>query len=422
MSEGQHSEQHPALRAFQQEKRQVWARDRTTARLVYLPDGQADGEIRPGVTWRAHLADGMLLCPVPGCGPFARVVASPSRRHHFAHPAGTDHASGTGPETLWHLSAKELLAQWVAAAPDLHGWRLHVDDTPITTPEGLQRPDVLAVSPDGSQRVAFEVQYSELTGTQWLERHNFYARAGVVDIWLLAHHGPQWNTRAVSGPAGREELAHRDPGWTVAVGFNGLHGWMLRNGVVPLWLDPTARTVGTATALFAPAAPPRSPARRFIRDPALYVLPPEPDFRACYIAADPLEECRIDLATGQLLTPARVQHGQEHTRLLADQEAARERLDALQARRRQDNELRRQQEQRKRRERAEQYAAEQEEAIRQAELRAREDQRLRDEELAAVQARMQVPLSEEYPPMFTSEPAPVPGRPRGWRWLRRRRR
>lgn len=401
----------------------MWARDGDTKALVYLPDGQADGEIRPGVTWRAYIRGGMLLCPMPGCGPFARVVASPSRRHHFAHRAGADHASGTGPETLWHLSAKELLARWAAAEPSLHGWRLHIDDTPISMPEGWRRPDVLAVSPDGSARVALEVQYSTLTGEEWRARHGFYARAGVVDIWVFAHHGPQWRSRAASGPARREELAHRDPGWTAAVGLSGLHQAMLQDEVVPLWLDPTARTIGTATALFAPAAPPRSRTSRLVRNPALYALPPEHNFRACYIAADPLEECRIDLSAGELLTSARARHRQERIRLLADQEAAQERLDALQERQSQDTERRRQQEQQRRRERAAQYAAELEEEIRQADLRAREDQRLREEELAAVQARLQTPLTEDYPLQLTPAPtpAPAPDRPRGW-WLPRRRR
>ncbi|MFJ5635271.1 competence protein CoiA family protein [Streptomyces goshikiensis] len=405
------------LRAFQQEDRQVWARDRDTKALVYLPDGQANGEIMPGATWRAYLAGGMLLCPMPGCGPFARVVASPSRRHHFAHPAGADHASGTGPQTLWHLSAKEIVARWAAAEPSLDGWELHIDDAPITMPEGLRRPDVLAISPDG-KRVAFEVQYSEITGTEWQERHDFYARAGVVDIWLFAHYGPQWNTRPVSGPARREELDHRDPAWTIAVGLNSLHQWMLRNGVVPLWLDPTTRTVGTATALFAPAAPPRGQHSRLVRDPTLYILPPERDFRACYVEAHPLQDCRVDLGAGELLTPARARHGDEHTRLLADQEAARQGLAAAQEDRVRQNEARRLKEQQRKRERAEQFEAEQEEEIRQADLRAREAQRLREEELAAAEARERVPLTEDYPLQLTPTPGHEPEPDRPW-WLRR---
>ncbi|MFB7836220.1 competence protein CoiA family protein [Streptomyces sp. NPDC056056] len=349
------------------------------------------------------------------------MVASPSRRHHFAHRSGADHASGTGPETLWHLSAKELLARWAAEEPTLRGWRVHIDDTPITMPEGWRRPDVLAVSPDGAARVAFEVQYSELTGEQWRVRHGFYARAGVVDIWLFAHHGPQWRTRAATGPARRAELAHQDPRWDAAVGLSGLHQALLQDGVTPLWLDPTARTVGTATARFAPAAPPRRRPSRLVRDPALYVLPPQQDFRACYVEADPLEECRIDLAAGELLTPARARQRLEHEKLLADQAAARERLAALEEQRSRDNEVRRQQEQQQRREKAQAYAAEQEEAQRQADLLASQEQRRRDEERAAALARQQIPLLDQYPLMFNEGPAPAPPRKRGWWRIRRRR-
>ncbi|MFE8940969.1 hypothetical protein ACFYNX_26230 [Streptomyces sp. NPDC007872] len=318
------------------------------------------------------------------------------------------------------MSAKELLARWVAGEPTLRGWRVHVDDTPITMPDGLRRPDILAISPDGAARVAFEVQYSELTGEQWRARHSFYARAGVVDIWLFAHHGPQWRTRAVTGPARQTELAHHDPRWTAAVGLSGLHQAMLQDGVTPLWLDPTARTVGTATARFAPAAPPRRRPSRLVRDPALYVLPPQQDFRACYLEADPLEECRIDLAGGELLTPARARQRLEHERLLGDQEEARERLAALQEQRSRDNDVRRQQEQQRRREKAQAYAAEQEEAQRQADLRARQEQQRRDEERAAAQDRQVVPPLDQYPRLFDVGPAPAPRR-RGWWRIRRRR-
>ncbi|MER6999975.1 hypothetical protein [Streptomyces sp. NPDC000410] len=84
--------------------------DRKSGQLRYLPDKRGNDEMESGVTLRAYLAGGMLLCPMPGCGPFGRVVAGGARRHDFAHPAEAgNHDHGTGPEKLGHLSAKDVL-------------------------------------------------------------------------------------------------------------------------------------------------------------------------------------------------------------------------------------------------------------------------------------------------------------------------
>ncbi len=52
--------------------------------------------------------------------------------------------------------------------------------------ENSRRPDVLAVREDGV-RVAFEVQYADLSENGWRERHEDYARLGVRDVWMLGH-------------------------------------------------------------------------------------------------------------------------------------------------------------------------------------------------------------------------------------------
>ncbi|WP_328834884.1 hypothetical protein [Streptomyces europaeiscabiei] len=311
------------------------------------------------MTWRAHVADGMLLCPMPGCGPFGRVVAAGGRRHHFAHPTGAgNHHEGIGPETLWHLSAKEVVRRWAQSHPRLREWTLRIDDTPVTRQDRWRRPDVLAVAPDGTAKVAFEAQYSALTGTEWKARHDFYADAGVIDIWLFAHHGSQW-TQATAGQ--RRDLAWSDPGWVATVKLNGLHQKMLEHGVIPLWLDPTAQRVGTATARFHPAT--GRPGEHLGKTTA-YSLPPLDTFPACNVAADALQQCDVDLDARELLTPARRVQREERERFLADGQAAQERAARLQARRRAEQEeatrRRREAEQEKRRATAAQGEAEQE--------------------------------------------------------------
>lgn len=403
--------------AFTQERAQVLALDRRSGQLRYLPDKQGNDEMEPGVTWRAHVADGMLLCPMPGCGPFSRVVAAGDRRHHFAHPTGTgNHHHGNGPETLWHLSAKEVLRRWAQSHPRLREWTLRIDDTPITRQDHWRRPDVLATAPDGTAKVAFEVQYSALTGTEWKARHDFYADAGVVDIWLFAHHGPQW-TRASAGQ--RRDLAWSDPGWVATVKLNGLHQKMLKHGVIPLWLDPTAQMVGTATARFHPTT---DWPGEHLEKATGYSLPPGDTFPACCVAADALEECDVDLEARELVTPTRRVHREEHERFHADEQ---ERTARRQAEQQEATRRRREAEQEKRRTSAAQFAAEQEERDRLAELAeeeraaAEEERQRKEEERAAVEAWQGMPLSEQYPPMFERDPPPPAKSPWWQSWQRR---
>ncbi|WP_435059676.1 hypothetical protein [Streptomyces sp. bgisy060] len=374
--------------AFTQDTAQVLAVDKKTKQLRYLSAGQGNGELEPGVTWRGHVARGMLLCPAPDCGlPFGRVVAGGARRHHFAHrPGEGEHDAGTVPETLWHLSAKDVLCRWAAAHPDLADWTLHLDDTPITLPDGWRRPDVFAVSPDGA-KVAFEVQYSALTGTDWKVRHDFYAKAGVVDIWLFAHHGPQWRP-ATTRQRRRRELVWRDPEWAATVQLSGLHQTMLRHGVVPLWLDPTTQMIGTATTRAHPAN--ASPGERLWEDSA-YTLAPRRTFPACHVAADALQQCEVDLEAGELLTPARREQREERQRLAVDEQAVKDR------------------------------AARREERLQvEWDQRKRQEQQRRDEEIAAAEAREQIPLREQFPPLFRPQDPPPAAKPPWWKpWQRR---
>jgi hypothetical protein len=396
-------------RAFAQETAQVLAIDAKCGQLRYLPDRQGNDEMEPGVTWRAYLAEGMLLCPMPGCGPFGRVVAGGERRHHFAHSVGTaSHDHLTGPETLWHLSAKDVLGRWAQTHPGLRDWTLHIDDTPITLRDGRRRPDVLATAPGGTVRVAFEVQYSPLTGTEWKARHDFYAAAGVVDIWLFAHHGPQWRP-ATARQRRRRELARSAPGWVAPIQLSGLHQKMLQEGVIPLWFDPTAQMVGTATARFHPTPASR---RDSLPEDTGYSLPPQATFPACHIAADALEQCQLDLDARELRTPARLVHREEHQRFLAQERAAQERVRDERA---ESTRRRREAEQEKRRLTAAQVEAEQAEHDRLAEA-ARQR---KEEERAAAETLQRMPLREQYPPVLDPDPPP-PEKAPWWRAWRRR--
>ena len=47
-----------------------------------------------------------------------------------------------------------------------------------------QRPDVLIKHPDGSIWV-FEMQCTNISGSEWWQRHKLYEKAGIKDFWIL---------------------------------------------------------------------------------------------------------------------------------------------------------------------------------------------------------------------------------------------
>ena len=155
------------------ESRQVWARDtrRPGIELVFLRRGDAD-ELRDACR------RGWLVCPLPDCPDPAFTTRSGVYRDHFVH---VGHATKHAAETLAHFTAKHMVGQWLRKRhPDVS---VTVDESTVETG---QRPDVLAVFPDGA-RLAFEVQYAGLSYEAWAARHEGYASAGIRDIWLWGH-------------------------------------------------------------------------------------------------------------------------------------------------------------------------------------------------------------------------------------------
>lgn len=105
---------------------------------------------------------------------------------HFAQVPGErscDHEA----ETVDHREAKlallEALRRTLSGGP--RGWLVQAE-RPLT--DSRRRPDVLAEHTASGIRVAFEVQYADLSEEEWRKRHEDYAAAGVRDVWLLGHH------------------------------------------------------------------------------------------------------------------------------------------------------------------------------------------------------------------------------------------
>lgn len=120
---------------------------------------------------------------------------------HFAHKRAAD---GDAPrcdmegETMEHLKAKADIVTAARragyrAAPELagDGWRA----------------DVMAERPDGSGRIAFEVQWSFLRLEDCIFRQERYANDSVRGCWFFRNPPPQWLRNSELGP---EIRARRD--------------------------------------------------------------------------------------------------------------------------------------------------------------------------------------------------------------------
>ncbi len=99
-------------------------------------------------------------------------------RRHFAHPPGQAPAGGHGPETIWHITTKHLLAAWARSRPAVARVRLEQ-----WTEDQDRRADVEVLLQDGT-KIALEAQRKLMTDEGWRARHRDYERQGVVDVWF----------------------------------------------------------------------------------------------------------------------------------------------------------------------------------------------------------------------------------------------
>jgi hypothetical protein len=131
-------------------------------------------KVRPRVT---------LRCPECGHGVHARV----SRRglRHFAHDPGRPDDCDWLNESLEHHQLKLALATTVRAT----GWRAELE---VTGPDGAWRADVLAASPVGTRRIAWEAQLSPITDDDIHDRTVRYWADDVDVCWVSPAAGTPW--------------------------------------------------------------------------------------------------------------------------------------------------------------------------------------------------------------------------------------
>lgn len=280
------------------EPRQVWARDvrRPGIELVFLRVGAAE-ELRDAChrSW--------LICPLPDCPDPAFTTRAGVYRDHFVH---TGHATKHAAETVAHFTAKHMIGQWLRKRhPDAN---VTVDESTVETG---QRPDVLAIFPDGS-RLAFEVQYSGLGYKAWAGRHDGYVVSGIRDVWLWGHLR-RWLRPPRSQPADDRHVdateIERPPLDRVALHRDILSQIDDLAGPV-FWVDPERREIITR--------------RRFSDRPDEWSGGGA--YRHVDVGRDDLALCRIE--AGALWTPTRHRDDviQEERRRAAEAERERRRL------------------------------------------------------------------------------------------------
>lgn len=203
---------------FDQEKRQVYARDLrhpVGGPLTYLPSGAAD-------SLRADCHAGHLVCPFEDCVNPGFTTVGGSKRHHFRHHVRP--VSGHEPERIQHRQAKSLLLEWVVARyPKLN---VAIE----ASVECGRVADVLVTSPKSGKRLAFEIQYSAITVSDWRSRQEAYTRAGIQAVWLWGDMAP--HLKLLDSATGEVTLSQ------VQRACIGAGGHLL-------FVNPVARLIGT---------------------------------------------------------------------------------------------------------------------------------------------------------------------------------
>jgi len=202
------------------ETRQLYALDRRSGRIVYLPEGEAD-------RFKDDCRTGHLICPIETC-PSRSFVAhgGTKKRHHFHHKVRT-----AAHESYHHQLGKLLLGQHLQ---DRHPEaRVVVDHEAI---DNGQRPDVLVEFRDG-RRFAFELQLSALPLDVWKRRHDGYRRQRILDVWIFGHLPPQL----------RPSRYHSEQRFAWTVELHELAQAIARTGAPVLFFNPDERQLATAT-------------------------------------------------------------------------------------------------------------------------------------------------------------------------------
>ncbi|MFI0091857.1 competence protein CoiA family protein [Streptomyces bobili] len=162
-----------------------------------------------------------LSCPECGWGVHAKY--SPGRVRFFCHDPGRPPSCELSNESWEHHMLKLELAGAIRAA----GWYAELE---VPAEDGSWRADVMASSPDGTQRMAWEAQLSPITVEDIRARTARYRAEGIPVCWVSPHKKPPQWIGAVPAVGVRAPEA-QEP-WVVDDGVAGFNfaagGWAFR--------------------------------------------------------------------------------------------------------------------------------------------------------------------------------------------------
>lgn len=164
--------------------------------------------------WEAEKNDGPFCCPV--CRQQVILHKGLVRVHHVAHRPDSNCQQGAG-ETELHRRAKTEICQSLSDIPVLK--------CELEVPLDGVRADVLVQSTSTKRRYAIEVQISQLTMPEIIERTRRYAQLDVYVLWLF-----EWKQELLSeqyAPSIKERWAH-------ALYFGNVYYWRARDEVTPV--------------------------------------------------------------------------------------------------------------------------------------------------------------------------------------------
>lgn len=162
-----------------------------------------------------------LSCPECGWGVHAK--HSPSGVRFFCHDPGRPPSCELSNESWEHHMLKLELAGAIRAAD----WYAELE---VPAEDGSWRADVMASSPDGTQRMAWEAQLSPITVEDIRARTARYRAEGITVCWVSPHRKPpQWIDVV---PAVRVRAPEAEEPWVVDDGVAGFDfragGWAVR--------------------------------------------------------------------------------------------------------------------------------------------------------------------------------------------------
>lgn len=175
-----------------------------------------------------------LTCPECGWGVHAKHTPRPRRVRMFAHDAGRPPECTMAEESWEHHLLKLEMAGAIRAA----GWHAELE---VPAHDGTWRADVMATSPNGERRMAWEAQLSPITVDDIRARTARYRAHGIDVCWVSPHARPPLWIGEVPSIRVRPPIED-DPGpWIVddgLAGFNPANGrWEFRLEPLPRFVD-----------------------------------------------------------------------------------------------------------------------------------------------------------------------------------------